>query len=522
MKQVRIFIFFVFIAFLFYAFRATSSDCKLDFASAPKCAPHTLIPPQHFPAQIIFLPTRMSSDEILEVVKAVEGTGTKIALENRSEVAAQLQKLKPTDYPIIQELLESTTIDLSEKGQISPLGGDAYKRDFRILGFDPNTRTVLNTSLLGAVTEKDKPVTNVFCGLKMKTQYADPGDKAANLGGNIISLPGGACITSKMSPDLVRKVCGSATPVLNLETFTVLGHVDEIFNIVPNHNRSPPCDFSILMASPAAQLEILKKDLSGLFFGKEGLNLIKDGQAIRRNAEPENKVDDFCEILKSFDFLMNLENEMSHPVESEARRGVASVITIQRLNAVNESDRKQFPKESKFIEKFKSRSCEDYTNGDVVKILEAEKYFSEVRKFLKTQYEKAEKQPGVSVYSKISAAFEGVEHFAATNQDINKIQERNLLKIKASLPSECREKDVVVHLPDLFHKLNSLNPNPTNSLVAGKGILVPMQFNRATASAIETELKKTSLIPIVLNTFWAHLGRGNVHCLSNEVRLCNP
>ncbi len=59
-------------------------------------------------------------------------------------------------------------------------------------------------------------------------------------------------------------------------------------------------------------------------------------------------------------------------------------------------------------------------------------------------------------------------------------------------------------------------------VVAGKSGIVPLQFNQEFAKSIEESLAKAGLATVYINTIAAHEGGGNVHCRSNEVRVCQP
>lgn len=64
-------------------------------------------------------------------------------------------------------------------------------------------------------------------------------------GGNLLSLPGGACLTSINAPSFFpESVCGKQSPLVRIDTQkTRVGHIDELVNILPNSKNAELCLF---------------------------------------------------------------------------------------------------------------------------------------------------------------------------------------------------------------------------------------------------------------------------------------
>ena len=67
----------------------------------------------------------------------------------------------------------------------------------------------------------------------------------------------------------------------------------------------------------------------------------------------------------------------------------------------------------------------------------------------------------------------------------------------------------------------SLLPNPTNAVVVGRTVLLPHPQNRAFERYLKKSYEKQGAKVDFIDTFdYAHLGYGNLHCVTNAIRYC--
>lgn len=88
-------------------------------------------------------------------------------------------------------------------------------------------------------------------------------DDSENFGGNLEAFPGNVLLTGSNMTAQLREVIERGMDVprqgqsvqANVSWLNV-GHVDEVFNVVPATNRGSPCNFAILYSSPALALNL--------------------------------------------------------------------------------------------------------------------------------------------------------------------------------------------------------------------------------------------------------------------------
>ncbi len=85
-------------------------------------------------------------------------------------------------------------------------------------------------------------------------------------GGNVEAIPGGVLVGRGVSPgirDFLRAQQRPDQPVVEVRSeFLAVGHADEIFNVVAT-DRPSPCNFALLVNSPAEGLRVLRRRARG-------------------------------------------------------------------------------------------------------------------------------------------------------------------------------------------------------------------------------------------------------------------
>jgi hypothetical protein len=371
--------------------------------------------------------------------------------------------------------------------------------------------------------------------------------KVPDLGGNFMVLPGGVCaVGNEMKPELSKNLCGKA-PKISIDTdSTAVGHVDEVMNVLPDHRRPPPCDFSVVRPSSRLFINALGNDFDKPFF--KNLDEIKKSEKSNHCESGKcYKVTEFCDLYSDYIYLLQFQkhiqssnNQTTPDVKAKQVRGVAGRF---EGSDVSEADKKRYEAEDlkkekyrlqlvadkeeyadiyKFDSEFKAPDCSKMTNREVALMIQGSNHFSVLQGYIKRRNSKSKVSFKDGILNRISEKLYELENFKYANEQFDISRQNNIEKVMSHLPPQCKGKDMVIDVPSLIYNGSSLNPNPVNMTVIGKSIFYPEQFNDQVADAIEKTLQKTGKNPESLNTFFFHSGKGNVHCLTNEFRMCKP
>lgn len=549
-----------------------AANCEIQTTQLPHCpSSRTRIAPKHFPAQIFYVPDN-SEDDVLSFLNALE-TGQKIALEGDFSRNQRLANDPKYRDKII--LTSQKAKQYRAEGDIPGISRyTGYQRDTTVFGFDPVTRRVLQFS--GAdETETDYNI----CGLEVAIQ--DTGDKLntanANLGGNIMGHPNGGCLVGEnMDSSLAVELCGEGNPIIRLNTTgTTVGHIDELYNVIPSSRHSKPCDFKFVVTNPNKFTEILKSNPNENFFNSEMVQskfyqsgepkLFNENKAGNVGRNPHANI---CKLVEKFNFFQTVKEHQSRlqPRQNPPGGGSDSNDSLdttwsplhflipnshaagaalgrkgQGRNCNDEPfTRSALPpvvgrnpetyREKCLVEdtikdygydKLKSKkvNCQKVKNKDIIDLLALDS--NEIDNVLNRIPETIE---GVVLpeHIKLKSELLSLKRLSEGNSEISKAIAENKERLMDSLPSECRDKDMLVEVPALFNGSRSLTPNPANLLVIGKTAFIPGQFNDAITREIEKEISSTGLSTSSVDTFSAHVGGGNLHCKTNEIRICNP
>lgn len=122
----------------------------------------------------------------------------------------------------------------------------------------------------------------------------------------------------------------------------------------------------------------------------------------------------------------------------------------------------------------------------------------------------------------------------SVNQTIQKFKNEVLEKLKTQYP-QCSPK--TIDFPDLFVGMmnnernpgtyavgsaDSIFPNPTNGDIIENTYLIPEPVNDAFKKDIEKSIHDLGLKTDYIDTHFAHVLNGNLHCSSHTMRYCRP
>ena len=109
---------------------------------------------------------------------------------------------------------------------------------------------------------------------------------------------------------------------------------------------------------------------------------------------------------------------------------------------------------------------------------------------------------------------------------ISRIQKQNVLLITSELKknSLCKNPTVIA-VPTLYHKGSSIFPNQVNSMeltsLSGEShLMAARSFFKPFDEYLENELQKYGIKILWVNDWDYHVQDGDIHCGTNEIRLC--
>lgn len=330
---------------------------------------------------------------------------------------------------------------------------------------------------------------------------------SGEMGGNIEGLPGGLCMVGdNLSPAVSDQFCGSQDNVVQIDvSWLAVGHVDEVVKVLPSRRPGVPaeCNFTLTYASPKKAMELLNQPRSRNFpffsgdFLSDGANNdeLNEFRSSRSIGEVGNK---FCRIL------MDAENARKAAPDSPSRGGARRAYLRMRELILSSA----------------------YAGAGVVSF-KGTAGCGKMETLTNAEFLTGMNHPDFKDYNDLVEA-----HMQAS---INKIKD-NILR---RLPQCARHIDIVP-VPDLFYGTPAINeqgvkslprpgdggsfiPNPTNSVVAGQGVIFSDPQNALFRDYLTDTLRSRGLRASYIDTWdYSHLGDGNLHCSSHTIPYCQP
>ena len=328
---------------------------------------------------------------------------------------------------------------------------------------------------------------------------------SGEMGGNIEGAPGGFCLVgNNQGKDFTKSFCGKEENIINLNvSWLSVGHVDEIFKIVPNlieDGRPRECKFSLMAASPQKALDLLKdKQFANRpFFDFPASTSEEDLEDLRDSRSNEYNGTNFklCKYLNG----AGKAHPKTKQQQSSGSQG-KTVFTELLMSTANAEFKSPFKKE-----------CE----GNVTSVSNEEMY---------------EQMMNDTETLKLNVAIQ-----ESIDNDVAVIK----AKILSRLP-QCAKYFDVINVPNYFEggplikdasgkgslpqhgNVNAYLPNPTNSVLMNETLLFPDAGNSAYSDYLISEMKKRKVKSDFIATWdYAHLGMGNIHCSSHSLPYCKP
>lgn len=365
-------------------------------------------------------------------------------------------------------------------------------------------------------------------------------------GGNIEALPDGSCLigddafpTKQHYDKFVEHICDPKDNIKVPTHWLGVGHTDEIMKILPKPNGKAPCNFSVAIASPDLAMELLRKKGDDRFISPEIVppehRNTEEMLSVRR--EVNSSLKRICSDLEMQKYPLEGGSAPDDPsgVNSNSYfRFLDHILTVVSPLAHAEWDGDE--ERESVLDAQSDSFFEDKSIAD------AEKEVNVMLKAEDGSISEAEPAENKGVGSTVTCSnatnndlanlYRDNDVLSRTNkyvqQHMDLLEDEVSQKMRAKYPT-CNIE--IMKFPQLFEgkfdstgklsEANSINPNPTNSVVIGKHIYIPDQNNSAFQKDLKEKMLKMGLIPHFVNTFeFAHSMQGNLHCSTQTIPLC--
>ena len=336
------------------------------------------------------------------------------------------------------------------------------------------------------------------------------------MGGNVEGAPGGFClIGDNLSKNLASSFCGKEDNIIQLQTsWLSVGHVDEIFKILPSKfqdGRPKECQFTLMAASPTKAFELMQSPKGkNIAYNSISNNLTKDEELEFRKARSGESRYNFGSSLIC-NFIQNAIIDGSYNPNTDSNRFRQNSKSIKSV-FIDLIFKKAFaaasPIENSTIPQFK---CEDHIDkipNDIIYqgIAKDKNLFN-----LNIQIQNSIDSDKRLIKSKILSRLPQCEKY------FDELDVPNLFYGSAPI-----ELDGKMYLP-IGGDADSFLPNPTNSVLMNRTILLSESGNSVFDSFVESELEKRQLKTERIDSWdYAHVGNGNIHCSSHSIPFCKP
>jgi len=332
---------------------------------------------------------------------------------------------------------------------------------------------------------------------------------SGEMGGNVEGAPAGFCLAGdNQSKKLTMQFCGKEENIIKLQTsWLTVGHVDEIFKIIPsqfNDGRPSECSFSLMAASPKKAMELMEnsRNATNSFFSFPAKLNEAELKEVRRSRA--NKAISYGSQIIC-DFIENAIEDGSYtPKQSQ---------NLQNTNR------------SVFMNFFIQNAFAGVSREDIKHNFNCEEHIDRI--------------PNNKIKDSLKANIDLANLNQAIQESIDKDKQLIRSKILSRLP-QCEKYFDFLDVPNLFYgsppivkdgkfelpkpsDVDSFLPNPTNSVLMNRTVLLPETGNTTFDNYVEEELKKRKIKTEPIDSWdYAHVGHGNIHCSSHSIPYCKP
>ncbi|WP_413944716.1 protein-arginine deiminase family protein [Bdellovibrio sp. HCB-162] len=383
---------------------------------------------------------------------------------------------------------------------------------------------------------------NIHAGVLLEnTQY-----KSGHSGGNIeavngLCLLGADHFTNNEWDSYAKSTCTNMEAAVKTPSdFLKVGHTDEMFKTLKDPSQKPPCDFALAFASPKKGLEVLKGNPDGKVFDFPGVS----GEELLTRVRQSG----YREICAAYTASKRSQNLPPSPGKTRSGKGVSQLlwelsITKSFAGVLSLTDPRveSLYKELQALDDMEPKSAEERQRLVTRKSEILNKIKRQMKKagYLKSNAKMEEAKECLQMTNKdLAKIIESDKEFKDFNESVEKaIQQfkKDLLaKLKQKYP-QCSPK--TLDIPDIYQGMMdydkqpasyamgtglSLFPNPTNGEIVGNTYIMPDPVNPAFKADIDKQIKGLGLKTDYIDTHFAHVQQGNLHCSSHAIRYCRP
>lgn len=472
-----------------------------------------------------------------------------VAPETHQELIQEIKKIAPNK--------ETETAWLTSLSVVSTKNRWNWQQDYFESFFDPKSGRPVLREVQGYRRAGDS--FNTLSAEAQQKCEISPGpllnnriNKSGHSGGNIEAINGLCLVGSDHFKgtewdDYAKTTCGNMETAIKAPSdFLTVGHTDEFFKTLKDPNQKAPCDFALAFASPEKGLELLKKNPEGRLFD---FSKVPEIDIMARFSE--GTYADICSRhlkIKSGDRKSSPQDESSRKSKGIAQSILAFSLplAIAQGNTEKISDAEQARFE-KFLNNFMNEDNSDSISPEEKQLRKEKKI--RIRNELRRNLSKAGYIKPPQPLEDVSECYgmknkdlvrilESDPELKKFNQSVQKavdsFKDETLKKIKQQYPT-CSPK--TVFFPDVFTgymndktadakyamgSADSIFPNPTNGEIVENTLLLPEPVNPAFKQDIETSVKEIGLNTDYIDTHFAHVLNGNLHCSSHTMRYCRP
>ena len=425
-----------------------------------------------------------------------------------------------------------------------------WQQDYFESFFDPNTgRPVLREvqgyerhgDSFSAMLDKTQKECGIGAGPVLETNLYQDGHSGGNIEAvNGLCLLGSDHFTDATWDRYAKSTCSDMnTAVKTPSDFLRVGHTDEFFKTLKDPRKSPPCDFSLAFASPKRGLDLLKAHPNDRAFD---FSHVSPEEALVRMTKGNYR-------LLCHKYLQKKQNNSpTQPGSAAPKGGVTQLLlewTLHRAFAgaasLDSNPVDKLLEELQDLEDTQPRSQEERQRLRERKT----QLRNRIREFkAQAGYKKNQEtlERARECYNmtnrELAELIESDPEIKAFNESVEKaIQDFKtdlLAKLKTKYP-QCSPQ--TLDIPDLFIGMmdedggkptyakgtgESIFPNPTNGEIIGNTFILPEPVNPAFKKDIDAQVRATGLKTDYIDTNFAHMLQGNLHCSSHTMRYCRP
>lgn len=469
----------------------------------PTCAKGKLLS-ENYPAAAVIVSDvgRGGSSFAADTVK-------KILIASKDKIPLLILPVTPQTIKEIQTEINSLPVSEEQKQKYKksvrriPVENKyKWQQDYMQSFIEPNSGKIALRRVQGYHDQDISDLTTIIsamygsCGIQIGPVLENNGMKAGHGGGNIEALPQGICLlgddhlSEKEWNEYSKQVCNdNPDDKIKVPTsWLKVGHTDEIIKVVRNKKTSPPCDFSVVIASPNKALELLKENRKEKFldFSNAPESI---PESLLKNRFRTRALMAFCRKRNK-----NIKRYNDDYKKSVDEGGISKLFNLKFLSIEKAEAQEQFDKD-----------CNLITNGEIYNIIS--------------------KDGDLMIYNQL------------IQEKLNALKLEVKEKLRKKLPT-CNTD--FIDAPDLFFggkpvqisedkfelpygMAQSILPSPANAITINDTVISSDPSNGAFRKYIDKEYKNRGLSSEFVDTFdYAHTMHGNLHCSTNTFHICNP